>query len=152
PDPAPPVSAARGRAMTAGPGVGDGQPPAAVVRPPVGGLLANGAGSVLALLFLAPIAWTALSTFKPSLEAGQPPLPPWPTTGFAIENYQSLDAFGAGLWHYTQNSLVVAVSTVIATVLVSTLAGYGFSRFRFPFKNLCFVVILTTIMIPFQSI
>jgi len=37
-------------------------------------------------------------------------------------------------------------------VVVSVLAGYGFSRFRFPLKGLCFVLILATIMIPFQSI
>ena len=42
--------------------------------------------------------------------------------------------------------------TVVLSVIVSVLAGYGFSRFRFPFKDLLFIVILSTIMIPFQSI
>ena len=41
---------------------------------------------------------------------------------------------------------------VLTTVVISLLAGYGFSRFRFPFKNCPFVLILSTIMIPFQSI
>jgi multiple sugar transport system permease protein len=41
---------------------------------------------------------------------------------------------------------------VVLSVIVSVLAGYGFSRFRFPLKNLLFVLILSTIMIPFQSI
>ena len=39
--------------------------------------------SIASVLFLAPIVWTVLSAFKPSQEARQPPLPPWPTTGFS---------------------------------------------------------------------
>jgi multiple sugar transport system permease protein len=112
----------------------------------------HGTGLFFAAIFVAPIFWTVLSTFKPPIEARQPPLPPWPTTGFSLQNYVSLDAFGEGLWHSTQNSIFVAVGTILLTVIISLLAGYGFSRFRFPFKNLCFVLILSTIMIPFQSI
>ncbi|MER8607486.1 carbohydrate ABC transporter permease [Mesorhizobium sp. M0159] len=109
-------------------------------------------GIVASILFLAPIAWTVLSGFKPAQEARQPPLPPWPTTGFSLENYATLNTFGDGLWLPAQNSIYVSVMTVVLSVIVSVLAGYGFSRFRFPLKNLLFVVILSTIMIPFQSI
>ncbi|RUW65974.1 MULTISPECIES: carbohydrate ABC transporter permease [unclassified Mesorhizobium] len=109
-------------------------------------------GIIASLLFLAPIVWTVLSAFKPSQEARQPPLPPWPTTGFSVENYGTLNTFGDGLWLPAQNSIYVSVMTVVFSVIVSVLAGYGFSRFRFPFKDLLFVIILSTIMIPFQSI
>ena len=109
-------------------------------------------GVFLSLIFMAPIAWTVLSSLKPPPEARQPPLPPWPTTGFSVENYAALDGFGAGLWHSAENSIFVAVSSVVLTAVISLLAGYGFSRFRFPFKDLFFVLILSTIMIPFQSI
>ncbi len=109
-------------------------------------------GLFLSAIFVAPIIWTVLSSLKPPPEARQPPLPPWPTTGFSVENYVSLDSFGAGLWHSAENSIFVAVSSVVLTAVISLLAGYGFSRFRFPFKDLFFVLILSTIMIPFQSI
>jgi multiple sugar transport system permease protein len=112
----------------------------------------HGIGLFAAALFVAPIAWTVLSTFKPPLEARQPPLPPWPTTGFSVENYVTLNCFGDGLWLSAQNSITVASMTVVLSVIISALAGYGFSRFRFPLKNPLFVVILSTIMIPFQSI
>jgi multiple sugar transport system permease protein len=112
----------------------------------------HGIGLFAAALFVAPIAWTVLSTFKPPMEARQPPLPPWPTTGISFDNYVSLDNFGDGLWVSAQNSIYVAAMTVIFSVVISALAGYGFSRFHFPLKNLLFVVILSTIMIPFQSI
>ncbi|RVC81290.1 carbohydrate ABC transporter permease [Mesorhizobium sp. M4A.F.Ca.ET.022.05.2.1] len=109
-------------------------------------------GITASLLFLAPIVWTVLSAFKPSQEARLPPLPPWPTTGFSVENYGTLNTFGDGLWLPAQNSIYVSVMTVVFSVIVSVLAGYGFSRFRFPFKDVLFVIILSTIMIPFQSI
>ncbi|MER8388643.1 carbohydrate ABC transporter permease [Mesorhizobium sp. M0166] len=109
-------------------------------------------GIIASILFLAPIAWTVLSAFKPAQEARQPPLPPWPTSGISLENYATLNTFGDGLWLPAQNSIYVSVMTVVLSVIVSVLAGYGFSRFRFPLKNLLFVVILSTIMIPFQSI
>lgn len=109
-------------------------------------------GVIASVLFVAPIVWTALSAFKPAAEARLPPLPPWPTTGFSLENYATLNSFGDGLWVSAQNSIYVSVMTVLLSVIVSVLAGYGFSRFRFPFKDLFFVLILSTIMIPFQSI
>ena len=106
----------------------------------------------IAFLFVAPIGWTVFSSFKPAKEAGLPPLPPWPTLGPSIENYATLATFGDGLWRSASNSTLVAVMTVALTMIVSLLAGYGFSRFSFPFKGLCFLLILATIMIPFQSI
>jgi len=109
-------------------------------------------GLTIAGLFMAPIAWTMLSSLKPAQEARQPPLPPWPTTGITTENYATLSNFGDGLWQSLGNSTFVAFATVALTVLVSLLAGYGFSRFAFPLKGLCFLLILATIMIPFQSI
>lgn len=116
------------------------------------GFAEHATGIIASLLFLAPIVWTVLSAFKPAGEARLPPLPPWPTTGFSVENYATLNTFGDGLWLPAQNSLYVSAMTVVFSVIVGVLAGYGFSRFRFPFKDALFIVILSTIMIPFQSI
>lgn len=112
----------------------------------------HGFGLVAAALFIAPIAWAALSSLRPAAESGKPPLPPWSSSGFSLDNYVALQNFGAGIQHYSLNSFTVAVGTVALTILVSLLAGYSFSRFQFPFKNLLFVVIMTTMMVPFQSI
>ncbi|MDR3374638.1 MAG: carbohydrate ABC transporter permease [Ancalomicrobiaceae bacterium] len=122
-------------------------------RPPKRIRLAQQAASILvAALFLFPLVWTVLVTFKSKAESAQPPLPPWPVNGWSLENYHSLDQFGAGLMHYAENSLVIAFGTAALTVVVSTLAGYGFSRFRFPMKGAFFILILATMMVPFQSI
>ncbi|MEP9389869.1 carbohydrate ABC transporter permease [Mesorhizobium sp. KR9-304] len=112
----------------------------------------HGIGIVAAFLFLAPLAWSILVSFKPSVEARQPPLPPWPVGGFSTQNYANLEQYGSGIWTYAANSLAVSAWTVVASVVISLLAGYGFSRFRFPFKNVLFVLVISTVMIPFQSI
>jgi multiple sugar transport system permease protein len=109
-------------------------------------------GTVTALLFLAPLAWSIMVSFKPSVEARQPPLPPWPVEGFSVQSYENLAQYGAGIWTYTGNSLTVSLATVVVSVIVSLLAGYGFSRFQFPLKNVLFVLIISSVMIPFQSI
>ncbi len=109
-------------------------------------------GVIAAFLFLAPLAWSVLVSFKPSLEARQPPLPPWPVGGISTQSYENLQNYGSGIWTYTGNSLAVSAWTVAVSVVVSLLAGYGFSRFQFPFKNVLFVLVISTVMIPFQSI
>lgn len=50
------------------------------------------------------------------------------------------------------NSLLVALAATLATVVLSTFAGYGFARLRFPGSNLLFFAALATFMIPFQAI
>ncbi|WP_026781816.1 carbohydrate ABC transporter permease [Pleomorphomonas koreensis] len=112
----------------------------------------HGTGLLLAIFFLAPFAITILSSFRHGTEARLPPIPPWPTTGVSLDAYRSLDSFGAGVWQHTLNSAAVAIGTALLTVIVSLLAGYGFSRYRFLFKNALFVLIIATLMIPFQSI
>ncbi|TIT54222.1 MAG: carbohydrate ABC transporter permease, partial [Mesorhizobium sp.] len=76
-------------------------------------LARHSTGIIASVLFVAPIVWTVLSAFKPAQEARLPPLPPWPTTGFSLENYATLNSFGDGLWVSAQNSIYVSVMTVI---------------------------------------
>ncbi|MGO6904974.1 carbohydrate ABC transporter permease, partial [Rhizobium ruizarguesonis] len=96
-------------------------------------------GITISIFFLAPFVITLLSSFRHGTEASLPPLPPWPTSGVSIDSYALLDTFGAGIWRHMINSLFVSVATVVLTVAVSLLAGYGFSRYRFPLKNALFV-------------
>ncbi len=108
--------------------------------------------AIVALIFLAPIFWVVMAAFRLPAESLNPPIPPWPVEGFSVDSYVRLEGFGQSVLHYTANSAFVALGTAALTILVSVLAGYGFSRFRFPLKGLAFVLILATIMIPFQSI
>jgi multiple sugar transport system permease protein len=48
------------------------------------------------------------------------------------------------------NTASVAVLSTIGAVLSSALVAYGFARFRFPGKNILFIILLATIILPFQ--
>jgi multiple sugar transport system permease protein len=108
-------------------------------------------GLLLALLFVAPLAWTAITSVKPPAEASAAPPTGLPSR-IDGANYEILTTYGEGILAYVWNSVVVSGITILGTVLIGTLAGYGFSRFRFPLKNVAFIVILATLMIPFQSV
>jgi multiple sugar transport system permease protein len=46
------------------------------------------------------------------------------------------------------NTMVYAIVTMIGTVVASSIAAYGFSRFDFPFKGLLFIILISTIILP----
>jgi multiple sugar transport system permease protein len=52
--------------------------------------------------------------------------------------------------HFFVNSIVVAVVTVIANLVLCSLAGYAFARFRFLGRTALFIVLMATLMVPFQ--
>jgi len=51
-----------------------------------------------------------------------------------------------------RNSLIVAIPSTVLPLLVASLAAYGFARFRFPIKNLIFIVIVIMMALPPQMI
>ena len=108
-------------------------------------------GLLLAILFISPMLWAAVVSVMPATQTAKGP-PPFLPESIDLSNFQRLAEYGAGIGNYLWNSIVVSVITIVVTLLVGTLGGYGFSRFEFPFKGLLFIVILTTLMIPFQSI
>ncbi|WP_410813929.1 carbohydrate ABC transporter permease [Micromonospora sp. 067-2] len=104
---------------------------------------------LLALLFVAPLGWLVVSSFKSSAEFAQSP-PTLLPSEVSLENYRRL--LDAGLFQNVVNSLLVTAGTVVAATVLSVLAGYGFARFDFRGRGVLFLVILSTLMIPFQSI
>jgi multiple sugar transport system permease protein len=107
--------------------------------------------AVLAVVvFVVPLVWAVLRAFQPNAVITG-------TTGLSslsklsLGNFQGLTSEGHIL-RAVGNSLVVAVSTAILTMIVATAAGYGFGRFRFRGSGLAFGLILLTLMIPFQAI
>ena len=50
--------------------------------------------------------------------------------------------------HFMKNTFLLVVPSVLLTVISSTLVGYGFARFDFPFKGFLFAMMLSTLMLP----
>jgi ABC-type glycerol-3-phosphate transport system permease component len=53
---------------------------------------------------------------------------------------------------YFFNSIIITVPTVAGVVVLSSLAGYGIARFRFPVRLPMFYMLLLGLMVPFQSV
>lgn len=53
-------------------------------------------------------------------------------------------------WTYLKNSTIVAALTIIGTLLSCVPVAYGFSRVEWPGRDLIFILVLSTMMLPFQ--
>ena len=102
-------------------------------------------GTALAILFLFPLLWSGWSSVKGQAGSSQ-------ASGYGFGNYGYLTHYGEGVWVYLGNSAVVTGLTVLGTLVVSALGGYGFARFDFPGKNLLFLATLSILMVPYATI
>jgi multiple sugar transport system permease protein len=102
--------------------------------------------ATIALLF--PFVWLLVTSLETSSEALHfPPILLPHVIRFA--NYS--DALSqAPFVHWLVNSAVVAVTTVLCNLVLCTLAGYAFARFRFLGRTALFAVMMATLMVPFQ--
>lgn len=97
-------------------------------------------GAALAILFLFPLLWSAWASVRTP-------------SGFGLENYDRLFTADNGVRvGHVLNSLAVCVLTVGGTLVVSTLGGYAFGRFRFPGRNVLFLLTLAILMVPYATI
>ncbi len=103
---------------------------------------------LLALLFLFPLLWVVLSSLKTNFEAlanpGQlvPSVPQWSNYP---DTWQLMD-----FPRQTLNSAIMTVSVTVGQVMLAALAGYAFARLQFFGRDVLFVLILTTLIIPFE--
>jgi multiple sugar transport system permease protein len=102
-------------------------------------------------LMLAPIALSFFASIKTSADASAVP-PSYLPHSLSFENYEAILNYQAGLWTYVGNSLLVAVLAIALVVVLAVPAGYGLARFRFPGKEVLFLVLLLPLMIPYQAL
>jgi len=100
-----------------------------------------------ALLFLLPLVWMISSSLKPNYQVLEfpPRLLPDPVRWANYPEALTYVPFG----RYTLNTLVIASLTIVGHVLSCTVVAYGFARLRAPGKNILFVVLLATMMLPY---
>ncbi len=100
------------------------------------------------LAFFLPFYWLVSTSVKPNTELFLLP-PKWIPSQFVWENYPRA-------WNYLpfatffKNTLYIAGFNVVATIISCTLTAYGFSRIRWPGRDTLFMVLIATIMIPYQ--
>jgi multiple sugar transport system permease protein len=100
------------------------------------------------LILIFPFIWLLVTSVETSNEALHfPPI----LTPHVLKFSNYPDALNtAPFGRFFVNSAIVAVVTVACNLVLCSLAGYAFARFRFLGKTALFVVIMATLMVPFQ--
>ena len=112
----------------------------------VAALVAAGAVSVFF-----PFFWMTVTSLKTVPEIQRVPLQILPDSWTNLDNYREVfqrQPFA----RFLLNSALVASVSALSSAVVSSLAGYGFAKFRFPGHGLFFFAILGILMVPFQSV
>jgi multiple sugar transport system permease protein len=103
----------------------------------------------LALLYLVPLVWSVVTSFKTQAEsvAGFDLWPDNPSLSAYREIWSRQDL---SFVTFFKNSLILSVAITLINVFLATLGGYAFARLRFPLREALFMVVLGTLMIPDQ--
>jgi len=103
--------------------------------------------AVIVLANLCPFIWVVLSSFKPGSEinAERPTLLPRKWT---LENYRNMAHQMGGFGRFYLNSFIVTTATVGLTLLVGSLAAYGFARFQFRGSSVLFYTLVFSMFLP----
>ncbi len=115
-----------------------------------GGLALNLAGLLTFLFFAFPVYWMASSALKPDAQLRTFDVRLFPTT-LTLTHFRT--AFHTALfWTYLRNSLIVALSTTLASVFVALLAATAVARFRFRGRRAYLLTILIVQMVPLEAL
>ena len=104
--------------------------------------------AVISLVTVYPFVWMVLTSLRERTTVFTGPFIPNP---IIFTNYPRA-------WLQTQfgthflNSLVIAAFSLAGIIFLSTTAGYGFAKLKFPFKNLLYVLLLSTMAMPAASL
>jgi multiple sugar transport system permease protein len=100
-----------------------------------------------ALLMFIPFGWTVITSLKDRTEAFSMSLPASPDFEAYAEVWSGIDP---GLPQMFANSLGIALAVTASNLVLGGLAGYAFARLRFRGRDVLFIVVLATLMIPDQ--
>jgi len=107
-----------------------------------------GAFSLLGFVFFLPMLWMVLSSIKPeALIMGQPGVL-WPAA-FTADNYTKLFT-QIPFFRFLINSVIFSAGVTASSLLLDSMAGYAFAKLRFRGSQAVFVLVLVTMMVPFQ--
>lgn len=99
---------------------------------------------------LFPFFWMIFCSLKDQGEIFAIPIRILPQH-WAFENYVYM--FESAPWHiYFANTLFVTVLTIIGQVVTCSMAAYAFARLKFRGRDLCFLLYLATMMIPYDVV
>lgn len=103
---------------------------------------------LLSIYFIFPFLWAFLTSLKSESEVFSYPLTIFPEVPL-FSNY--IDAWNSQPFNvYLKNSIIVTVTTTIGQLISCSLVAYGFARYNFKFRGILFIILISTLMIPWD--
>ncbi|QFG68699.1 carbohydrate ABC transporter permease [Ornithinimicrobium pratense] len=103
---------------------------------------------VLALIFISPLIFMVVTSFKTRAEAGAIP-PSWVPDPFTTQAYETImNSRGTPVLRWFGNSMLAALANAALVVTTSALAAYALARMRFAGQRIVFGLIIATLFVP----
>jgi len=100
------------------------------------------------IIFILPFVWMISSALKPAADIFEIPIRIIPKqiifSNFP-ESIQAINFFG-----YLGNTFIYAIGIMIGAVLSNVFIAYGFSRIQWPGRDIVFIIVIATMMLPAQ--
>jgi len=109
---------------------------------------------IMLLFTMMPIVFMLTSSLMSSSQILRMPFN-WIPEGLQWENFAKAIMGNDGTYIFLRNianSLIVSTTVAVTTVMLAALTGYGLAKFTFRGKNTVFMMIMATMMIPFEAI
>lgn len=104
---------------------------------------------IISFFMLVPFIWMLSSSFKPEADVFKMPIE-WIPKVSTWSNYQAIFQGDFNFSMFYKNSLFVAFTVTVLQLVTCSMAGYAFSKIKFPGRDKIFLSYLATMMVPFQ--
>lgn len=95
-----------------------------------------------------PIIWVVITSLKTQQEYLHPVFNVLPKSPQWVNYYEALFEHDFLFFRRTKNTLMIALPTLVMTVISSSLAAFGFARHTAPLKRVLFIMVLAMMMVP----
>ncbi|WP_079078806.1 carbohydrate ABC transporter permease [Streptomyces sp. DSM 15324] len=127
-----------------------------MTRTPLRRFLDHAVLGVLAFLFVLPVLYLVMGSFKPSDQvlAGLTGFLP---THLSLDNYRavlsSFDSDATGyFWRFMGVSILLSTVVVLGGLIVNSMAAYGLTRLKWRGQGVVFTVVLLLMLVPFEAV
>ena len=105
--------------------------------------------ALLTIVFVAPLLWMLSTSLKPNFLTTRFP-PQWIPRDFSGEGYSTILTTSSAnpVFQWFLNSMIAASAHTVLVLVTASMAAYALARMHFRGKNLMFVVIVLTLVIP----
>lgn len=103
---------------------------------------------VLAILFVLPIFYLFMGSFKAESELFSTPFK-WLPDKFRLDNFVNMFS-SIPFFKYLKNTMIIVICNIVGSLLSCSLVAYGFSRLRWPGRDKVFILVLITMILPYQ--